>query len=76
MAKSTVDVVLADGSFGVASGRVQEARDYLEAMISQANHLGQFSALVDPRCGPLFGNFPQVFTHIGLLGPGLHFAYL
>lgn len=74
-----------EGTFGLMSfwlvdalaysGRLQEARAYLKAMIGKANHLGLFAEQVDPRSGQLLGNFPQMFTHTGLLESALHLAY-
>ena len=36
-------------------------------VLSFANPLGLFSEDVDPRSGALLGNFPQAYTHVGLV---------
>ena len=48
-------------------GEVEEARRLFREVLSHANHLGLFSEMVDPRSGAALGNFPQAFTHIGLI---------
>jgi GH15 family glucan-1,4-alpha-glucosidase len=48
-------------------GRVEEAQGLFESTLRYANDLGLFSEMVDPRTGELLGNFPQAFTHIGLV---------
>ena len=49
------------------TGRVEEAADYFEQIMSHANHLGLFSEMIDPRTGALLGNFPQAYSHVGLI---------
>ena len=48
-------------------GKVKEARQLFQEVLSHANHLGLFSEMVDPRTGSALGNFPQAFTHVGLI---------
>jgi GH15 family glucan-1,4-alpha-glucosidase len=48
------------------SGRVRDARIVFEKMHTYANHLGLFSEEIGPT-GEQLGNFPQAFTHIGLV---------
>jgi len=48
-------------------GKLEEARDLLEQLLGYANHLGLFSEMVDPGTGHSLGNFPQAFTHVGLI---------
>ena len=49
------------------AGRVADARATFERAVSYANDLGLLSEEVDPSTGELLGNFPQAFSHIGLL---------
>ncbi|MGD8495341.1 MAG: glycoside hydrolase family 15 protein [Gemmatimonadales bacterium] len=49
------------------SGRVRKAREEFERGIAYASPLGLLSEEVDPSTGELVGNFPQAFSHIGLI---------
>lgn len=57
------------------SGRIKEARRIYGNIISCANHVGLFSEEIDPRNREFLGNFPQAFTHIGLINSALYLAY-
>jgi GH15 family glucan-1,4-alpha-glucosidase len=48
------------------AGRLEEARWAFEKMLSYANHLGLFAEEIGLR-GEQLGNFPQAFTHLGLI---------
>ena len=48
------------------AGRLEEARFIFEKMLTYANHLGLYAEETGP-CGEALGNFPQAFTHIGLI---------
>jgi hypothetical protein len=41
----------------------------------RANHVGLFAEQIDPGNGELLGNFPQAFTHIGLINSALYLAH-
>jgi GH15 family glucan-1,4-alpha-glucosidase len=48
-------------------GRLDEAKSTFERLLGLANDLGLLSEEYDPRAGRLIGNFPQAFTHVGLI---------
>ncbi len=48
------------------SGRLDEARFFFEKMHTYANHLGLYAEQLGPT-GEHLGNFPQAFTHLGLI---------
>lgn len=48
------------------AGEVDKARYYFEKMLGYANHLGLFPEELGPA-GEHLGNFPQAFTHLGLI---------
>ena len=48
------------------AGDLQQARLYLEKTFGYANHLGLYSEQLSSKGGHL-GNFPQAFTHLGLI---------
>ncbi len=65
-----------EGAFSICSfwlvealtraGRVEEARLIFEKMLGYANHLGLYAEEIG-HCGQALGNFPQAFTHLGLI---------
>ena len=48
------------------SGQLEKARFYFEKMLGYANHLGLYSEQLGFE-GEHIGNFPQAFTHMGLI---------
>lgn len=48
------------------SGDVQKARLVFEKMLGYANHVGLYAEELGPH-GEQLGNFPQAFTHLGLI---------
>jgi GH15 family glucan-1,4-alpha-glucosidase len=51
----------------VASGRVDEAKSIFEKVLGYGTELGLYSEMLDPQTGEYLGNYPQAFTHIGLI---------
>ncbi len=49
------------------AGDVDGAREVFERAIRCANDVGLLAEEVDPTTGELLGNFPQAFSHIGLV---------
>jgi len=49
------------------SGQVERARQTLLRGACCATELGLFAEQVDPSTGELLGNFPQAFSHLGLV---------
>jgi GH15 family glucan-1,4-alpha-glucosidase len=45
-----------------------------EHVISLANDLGLFAEEIDPEDGSQLGNFPQAFTHVGVIFAALALA--
>jgi GH15 family glucan-1,4-alpha-glucosidase len=48
------------------SGQLEKARFYFEKMLGYANHLGLYAEQLGFQ-GEHLGNFPQAFTHMGLI---------
>ncbi len=48
------------------SGDLEKARFYFEKALGYANHVGLYAEELGP-CGEHLGNFPQAFTHLGLI---------
>ncbi|MGK5083185.1 glycoside hydrolase family 15 protein [Bdellovibrionota bacterium FG-1] len=56
---------MADALWG--AGRKAEARELFSAVTHKVNHLGLLSEDMDPETGELWGNFPQTYSHVGLI---------
>lgn len=50
-----------------AVGRVDEAKKIFEHLLSYTNHLGLHSEDIDASTGSQWGNFPQTYSHVGLI---------
>lgn len=55
----------------VLAGRTDEAAQIFESVCSLRGATGLFAEEIDPRTGEQLGNFPQAFTHIGLINAAL-----
>lgn len=53
------------------TGQVDEAHRLFRRLIDRRNDLGLLSEEIDPDTGALLGNFPQGFSHIGLINAAL-----
>jgi GH15 family glucan-1,4-alpha-glucosidase len=71
-----------EGTFSICSfwlvsalveiGKLDQARELCERMLSFASPLGLFGEEIDPRSGRHLGNFPQAFTHLALINAVMH----
>jgi GH15 family glucan-1,4-alpha-glucosidase len=48
------------------AGLIEEAQFIFEKMLTYANHIGLYAEQIGPS-GEALGNFPQAFTHLGLI---------
>ncbi|MFF3287757.1 glycoside hydrolase family 15 protein [Streptomyces sp. NPDC003023] len=53
------------------TGREEEARELFERLLDLCNDVGLLSEEYDPSSGQHLGNFPQAFSHIGLVTTAL-----
>jgi GH15 family glucan-1,4-alpha-glucosidase len=71
-----------EGAFGICSfweaeylalggGTLDAARDAFERLLSYRNDLGLLAEEIDPKTGDALGNFPQAFTHVGLISAAI-----
>jgi GH15 family glucan-1,4-alpha-glucosidase len=58
----------------VHQGRINEAEQLYATLCGKANPLGLLSEQIDPSTGELMGNFPQAFSHIGIIASGVNLA--
>lgn len=49
------------------AGRSREARELFEQLLSLRNDVGLLAEEYDPRAKRMLGNFPQAFSHVGLV---------
>ena len=73
-----------EGAFGICSfwaveclargGNLDGATRTFERLLACGNDLGLFAEEIDPPTGAALGNFPQAFTHIGLINAALTLA--
>ncbi len=48
-------------------GHIEEATEVFEKMLAYSNHVGLFSEDIDPKTGTQLGNFPQTYSHVGVI---------
>jgi GH15 family glucan-1,4-alpha-glucosidase len=70
-----------EGAFAVCSfwevdflarcGKATEAHEVFESALRYANDLGLFAEEIEPETGEALGNFPQAFTHLGVINAAL-----
>jgi GH15 family glucan-1,4-alpha-glucosidase len=58
------------------SGRLDEAYRVFDGMVGRASQAGLYSEQIDPASGDFLGNFPQAFTHLGLINSALYLAHM
>jgi GH15 family glucan-1,4-alpha-glucosidase len=49
------------------AGHLDEAQEVFVAHAEASNHVGLLSEEIEPSTGALLGNFPQAFSHLGLI---------
>lgn len=49
------------------AGKVEEAEAWFDDLLELGSDLGLFAEEIDPSTGEQLGNFPQAFSHVGLV---------
>ena len=57
-------------------GRLDAAMELYDSLCARANPLGLLPEQIDPGSGAFLGNYPQAFSHIGLISSGVNLARL
>lgn len=57
-------------------GRLDEAGQLYESLCARGGELGLLAEQVDPSTGEFLGNYPQAFSHVGVLASGMNLARL
>jgi len=70
-----------EGTFGICAfwrvdylarrGEVEKAERLFESLLGRGSELGLFAEEIDADSGGALGNFPQAFTHIGLINAAI-----
>ena len=55
-------------------GRREEATEIFQKVLDVRNDVGLLSEQYDPAAGHLLGNFPQAFSHVGLINTALNLS--
>jgi alpha,alpha-trehalase len=55
-------------------GRLDEAQELYDSLCDRANPLGLLPEQIDPDTGRFLGNFPQAFSHVGVISSGINLA--
>lgn len=55
----------------LGGGTLHEAQQLFGHLIKYGNDLGLYAEEIDPSSGAALGNFPQAFTHVGLISSAL-----
>jgi len=56
----------------VLAGQTERATELFETALSHRSPLGLLAERVDPATGELFGNFPQAFSHLGVINSAIY----
>jgi GH15 family glucan-1,4-alpha-glucosidase len=76
---------MGEGAFGIScfwdvdflargGASLEDAHEAFTRTVAYANDLGLFAEQIDPNTGDALGNFPQAFTHVGLINAALSLA--
>ncbi|HVL58392.1 MAG TPA: glycoside hydrolase family 15 protein [Burkholderiaceae bacterium] len=55
-------------------GRLDEATQLYDSLCARANPLGLLPEQIDAASGKFLGNFPQAFSHVGVISSGVNLA--
>jgi GH15 family glucan-1,4-alpha-glucosidase len=58
----------------IGQGRIDEAGELYDSLCGRASPLGLLPEQIDPATGEFMGNFPQAFSHIGIIASGVNLA--
>jgi GH15 family glucan-1,4-alpha-glucosidase len=60
----------------ILQGRLADARALFQRLVARCNDVGLLPEELDPRSGRMLGNFPQAYSHVGLINCALSLSRL
>ncbi len=60
----------------ILAGRAEEAHRLFDGILARATGLGLFAEEIDPVTNAHLGNFPQAFSHIGVINAAVSLAHV
>ena len=58
----------------ILQDRYAEARKLFDRLLSRCNDVGLLAEEIDPLTGRMLGNFPQAYSHVGLINCALNLS--
>ena len=58
----------------ILQGRYAEAQKLFDRLLSRCNDVGLLAEEFDPLTGRMLGNFPQAYSHVGLINCALNLS--
>ncbi|CAN5600800.1 glycoside hydrolase family 15 protein [soil metagenome] len=58
----------------IARDQFDQAKACLERLLARSNDLGLYAEQIDPHTGAHLGNFPQAFSHLGIINTIINYA--
>jgi GH15 family glucan-1,4-alpha-glucosidase len=58
----------------ILQGRYTQARHLFERLLARCNDVGLLAEEFDPRIGRMLGNFPQAYSHVGIINCALNLS--
>lgn len=55
-------------------GRLDEAQELFSSLCARGGHLGLLPEQIDPGSGAFLGNYPQAFSHVGVVSSAVNLA--
>jgi GH15 family glucan-1,4-alpha-glucosidase len=58
----------------ILQGRCAEAQKLFDRLLARCNDVGLLAEEIDPQTGRMLGNFPQAYSHVGLINCALNLS--
>ena len=59
----------------ILQGRYEDAQRLFERLLARCNDVGLLAEELDPASGRMLGNFPQAYSHVGLINCALNLSH-